>query len=135
MDDIVDKIDGFISNNRILIDEISLDEKFFDDVMELVLSLEPEQLNEEQTEKMVYILENMNFEEEDELEELRKATKSTSQEKQYYKQYARKNRMKIKLKRDKFKKSAEGKRRSVLKNKMAKSGKTPTGRKKVQYHK
>jgi hypothetical protein len=134
MNDIVDKIDGFISNNRILIGEISNDEEIFTRLMDFALSIEPEQLNDDQVEQISSILEDMDFEEDEEVEELRKATKSTSQERQYYKQYARKNRMKIKLKREKFKRSSEGRKREALKKKLAKSGKTPTGRKKVQYH-
>ena len=133
MNDIVDKIDGFISNSKVLVDEISNDSEIFTRLMDFALSIEPEQLNDDQVEQMASILEDMDFED-SEIDEI-KAKKSTSQEKQYYKQYARKNRMKIKLKREKFKKSAEGKRRDVLKKKLAKSGKTPTGRKKVQYHK
>jgi len=131
MNDIINKIDGFVSNSRIVADEITNDKEIFSRLMELTLSLEPEQLNDDQINQMVSILEDMDFEEE--VDEI-KAKRSTQKERQYYKQYARKNRIKIKLKREKFKKSAEGKRREVLKKRLAKSNKTPTGRKKVTYH-
>lgn len=131
MNNVIDKIDGFVSNSRIVADEITNDKEIFSRLMELTLSLEPEQLNDDQINQMVSILEDMDFEEE--VDEI-KAKRSTQKERQYYKQYARKNRIKIKLKREKFKKSAEGKRREVLKKRLAKSNKTPTGRKKVTYH-
>jgi len=114
-------------------EKVDLDEQLFNKMMDFIIELDENQLTEEQLDKVVDIIDNIDFEEE--ITELRRAKKTTMQKKLYARKYRKKNRQKIKMKKKKFQRSAEGKKRKRLAQRMSKAHKTPTGRRKVQYHK
>jgi hypothetical protein len=123
----------YIMGNIFPDQKIDLDEQLFNKMMDFIIELDENQLTEDQLDKVVDIIDNIDFEEE--ITEIRRAKKTSIQKKIYARKYRKKNRQKIKMKKKKFQRSAEGKKRKRLAQRMAKTHKTPTGRKKVQYHK
>lgn len=111
--------------------QIDLDEKLFNKMMDFIMNLDENQLSEDQLSEVVDILNDIDF---DEVSELKKAKRTPQQKKIYARKYRLKNRQKIKIKKKKFQRSAEGKKRARLTKQFARSNKTATGRRKVSYH-
>jgi len=122
----------YIMGNIFPEQKIDLDEQLFNKMMDFIIELDENQLTEDQINRVVDILDSIDFEEE--LTEIKRAKRTPMQKKLYARKYRKKNRQKIKMKRKKFKRSAEGKKRSRLAKRLAKTNKTPTGRRKVKYH-
>ena len=137
MHDVLEQVDNFLNEP---VEEEDIKQELFNRLASFILELEPDSLSDNQLDEVVEILDHLEFE--DELEEQQKtqrrpklAKKSDTKKKQYSRQYTRKNRALIKRKKLKFKRSGEGRKRGLLKKRMAKKFKTPTGRIKVRYHK
>jgi hypothetical protein len=139
MEDVLTKIDGAFIDKQI---EIQKSQELFDRMADLIVSIEPDSLSDEQLEEVINLLTDMEIEDEDEISEVIKGTvvrkyklasKSGTQEKAYARKYYRKNRIKIKRKKMLFKRSAEGRKRKRLMSRMIRQHKTPTGRRKVRY--
>lgn len=115
--------------------KIVSDEKVFEAMANFLVSLEPEQLNDEQLHKIADIFTEMKSEAEvEDMGEEVKARKSQINTKQYATKYYRLNKDKIKLKKDKLERSIKGQSRDRMKSIQAKIRKTPTGRHKVSYN-
>jgi len=112
--------------------DVVFDEEIFNRALDLIVGLEPEQLNDEQLEEVMSLLDDLKTE--DDITELRKSKRSAPEKRREARQYWRRNKQKIKLKRKKFRKSAEGRKRKRNRTRLAKSGRTAMGRRKVEYH-
>ena len=106
----------------------------FERVLNFIINLEPEQLTDEQLDEVVSIIDMLEFQGEDGISEVIRAKKSTAEKKREARQFWRRNKAKIKLRRKKFKLSAKGRKRKQLKKRMEKVNKTPLGRKRIQYN-
>lgn len=120
------------------------DDEIFEAMADFITSLDPEQLSEDQIETVLDILEEIEVEphihdvEDDDLDkgisEKRLAGRTKVKKRIQAKKYYKRNRSKIKKRIKKFKRSAAGKARKRKATRMAKAGRTATGRKKVRYH-
>lgn len=135
MHDVLEQVDSYLYEPE----EEDDSQEIFDKLVNFIIELEPDSLSDDQLEEVMDILDQLEFE--DELEEQQRkrrpklADKSSIKKRQYSRKYTRRNRMKIKRKRNLFKRSAKGRKRKVLKKRMAQRFKSPTGRVKVRYHK
>jgi len=134
MHDVLEQVDNFLN------EPVEEDDKqeIFNRVSNFILQLEPDSLSDDQLDEVVEILDQLEFDEEVEEQQKRRprlAKKSSVKKKQYSRQYTRRNRAQIKRKRSLFKRSSEGRKRALLKKRMALKFRTPTDRVKVRYHK
>lgn len=136
MHDVLEQVDNFLNEP---VEEEDIKQELFNRLASFILQLEPDSLSDNQLDEVVDILDQLEFD--DEIEEQQKkrrprlAKKSDIKKRQYSRQYTRKNRALIRRKKLKFKRSGEGRKRGLLKKRMALKFKTPTGRIKVRYHK
>jgi hypothetical protein len=112
--------------------DIVADEKVFEEMANFLLTLEPEQLNDIQLQKMIDIFSEMQAEAE--MDEEIKADRSSIKAKQYAGKYYRNKKVTIKSKKKKLERSIKGKSRETMKPILAKGRKTPTKRHKVEYN-
>lgn len=113
--------------------EIKSDEKIFAEMANFLISIEPDQLTDDQLQKMVEIFTNMESEA-DQIEEEIKAGKETKTKKMYAASYYRGKKQTIKKKKVELKRSLKGKTRERMEPIMLRGRKTPTGRHKVTYN-
>ena len=123
---ILEQIDDYISEI-----DVDLDEELFDRMVDFIVSLDPDQLSEEQLEIVMDIIEDFEFEDQEDVEEnmseVRYLKKTTRKERREAKIYRRKNKAKIKAwrRRNKAKlkrakktgRGLTGKRRGLFKRK------------------
>lgn len=132
MHDVLEQVDNFLNEPV----EEDNKQELFNRIANFILQLEPDSLSDDQLDEVVDILEQLEFD--DELEEQTQrptlAKRSSVKKRQRSRQSTRSNRGKIKRKRIQFKRSAEGRKRSLLKKRMEIRLKTPTGQKKKRYH-
>ena len=129
MIDILEQIDVLVMQPDL---KIKSNDELFDKMANLIIGLDPENLDDRQLDKVLEIISD--FEDSEELEEEVKAKKTTVTKKQYASKYYRKNKKKVKKKKVELERSITGKTRERMKPIMAKGRKTPTGRYKVSYH-
>ena len=129
MKEVIEQIDTVLGNASIT---WQTDELLFNKMADFISNLNPEILTDPEIEKAIEIIDD--FKDEDEVDEIRLAKKSVVDKKQYSKRYYRKNKTKIQRNKSKFKKSAEGRKRSTFAKTHKTSGVTATGRRKVKYH-
>lgn len=124
------------------------DDSLFERMADLIMTLEPEVLSDDQLDDTLSIIEDIDyigsedddlndvsFKDEDEnIDEIKLAKKTSQKSRMKSKRYYQKNRSKIKMKKKKLAKSSVGKMRKRKSAIMAKSGKTASGRKMVKYH-
>ncbi len=116
--------------------DYSFDEEMFDRMANFIVNLDPDKLNDDQLEKVINMIEDLEPEVE-EIEELRKpklAQRTPATKNQYSKKWYRKNRTHVKRRKAKFRRSSEGRKRANKRERLSRQGRTPTGRKKVRYH-
>ena len=129
----------FYTNNDMY--SFKTDDEIFEAMADFITSLDPDQLNDDQIDNVLNILDEIEVDpymhdpEDDDLDEKRLAKKTKVKDKLQAKKYYKKNKQKIKKRKKKFKKSAEGRQRKKKSERMAKAGRTATGRKKVSYRK
>jgi len=126
MSDILEAIEDFTEDD--------IDEKIFDRAINFCLSLDPEILTDKQLEDLSNIILSIEQSADDDIQELKRAKKSLATIKQYARSYARKNRISLKAKKKKIARSADGRKRARAKDRMARAGKTPSGRRKILYN-
>ena len=124
--------------------DVDYDESLFDEMVEFILTLEPNQLTDEQNEAIIDLYEDFEIasgedgdeddDEDEDIEERRLAKRTKAGSRRKAKAYYRRHKSKIKRRKKKFKRSAKGKKRKRMTKLKAKSGRTATGRKKVRYH-
>lgn len=127
---ILESIDDYIQDLSNL--DVQFDSELFQRALDLIVGLEPEQLTDDQLEEVIFILDDIETEED--LTELRLSKRSSPEKKREARKYWRTNKVKIKVRRKKFKRSAEGRKRKRMKKRLLSVNKTPTGRRKVRYH-
>ena len=132
MIDILEAIDNYIPDVASL--DVQYDEELFERLLNFVIELEPEQLDDEQLYTIESILDELEMFGEDGVSEVRRSKRSSPEKRRKSRQFYRRNKQKIKIRRRKFKLSAAGRKKKRLTKMMAKSGKTSTGRRKVRYH-
>jgi len=132
MTDILEAITDYIPDIASL--DVQYDEELFERLLDFVIALDPEQLNDIQLDNVTSMLDDLEMYGEDGVSELRLSRRSSAEKKRQSRQYWRRNKQKIKLRRKKFKRSAEGRKKKRLTKIKARSGKTATGRRKVRYH-
>jgi len=113
--------------------EIKSDEQVFASMANFLIGIDPDQLTDDQLQKMVEIFTNMESEA-DQIEEEIKAKKETKTKKMYAAGYYAKKKNDIKQKKVELERSLEGKKRERMKPIMLKGRKTPMGRHKVTYN-
>lgn len=117
--------------------DYGVDEELFDEMINFILNLDPEQLTIEQVEKVIDIIERIeilaNPGEENTFEAMI-AKKTVASKKQYSRSWYRRNKSKIEARKEKFKKSAEYKKRKRAKKSKEKANQTATGRPKRRYN-
>ena len=114
--------------------DFNYDEALFNKMADFIMELEPEQLTDNQADKVMEIITDIEVDVEDIDESTPKTKKTLASKGQYGRQYYRRNKVKVKARKEKFENSAEAKKRKRKKKIMDKSDRTPTGRNKVRYN-
>ena len=114
------------------------DQKLFDKMANFIINLEPERLEDNQVEEIINIINDIETEiETEDIQELKNpklAKRTIASKNQASKKWYRANRTKIKRRKQKFRRSSEGRKREKSKERLSRQGRTSTGRKKVRYH-
>lgn len=126
---VTEQIDFMIANPTL---KLVSDEAVFAEMANLLMTLEPDQLTNEQIDDMLDIIEKMRTEAE--VEEEIKAKKSSFRAKKYAQKYYSDNKKKIKAKKKQLEKSTQGYIRAKMTPYNAKKDQTPTGRKRRSYN-
>jgi hypothetical protein len=141
-----DKIDDVLEQEAYILpkkeyiepeDDDGFDEEMFYRMADFIINLDPEQLSDDQLEVAMAIIDDFDAYEDENVQELRKprlAKRTPATKNQYSKKWYRKNRTHVKRRKKKFRRSAEGRKRDNKRERLARQGKTATGRKKVRYH-
>lgn len=127
---IIEQIDTILGNPTIQWDT---DENLFMKMADFITNLDPEILDDKQIQEVMDIIELLDVPDED-VEEAKLAGKSSTNKKNYSRRYTRKNKIKIDSTKEKFKKSAEGKKRKRNKSRLSTLNLTPTKQRTTKYH-
>jgi hypothetical protein len=137
IDDILEQEDNILSKDDTKVkSEFSFDEQMFSKMANFIINLNPDSLNDGQVQEVINMIEKLELEDED-IQEVKKpklARRTLATKNQASKKWYRKNRTNIKRRKARFKRSSEGRKRLMKKERLARQGRTPTGRKKVRYH-
>jgi hypothetical protein len=122
--------------------DFSFDEKIFSKMANFIINLEPENLSDSQLEYVINMIEMLEVENDDiDNEDIKEgegnpklAKRSLSTKNQSSKIWYRKNRNKIKKRKERLKRSSQGRKRIISKDRLERQGRTPTGRRNVKYH-
>lgn len=140
IDDILEQEDFILPKREIIEEDYSFDEDIFSRMADFIINLDPDKLSDSQLDSAMSIIDELGEDEEDYEEEIQElktpklARRTSSTKNQYSKKWYRINRAKIKKRKAKFRRSAEGRKRQKARMRLARQGKTATGRKKVRYH-
>ena len=137
IDDILEQEDKILPKDGTKVNtEFVFDEKMFDKMANFIINLDPDSLTDEQVENVIKLIEKLEVEidEVDEVRNPRLAKRTLAGKNQYSKKWYRKNRTRIKRRKAKFRRSSEGRKRMKSKERLARQGRTATGRRKVRYH-
>jgi hypothetical protein len=114
--------------------EWTFDEKLFNKMANFIINLDPDKLTDSQLEGVINMIDNLEMEIQ-ELQEKRLAQKTKLSKNQYSKKWYRANKTEIKRRKEKFKRSSEGRKRIKMKKRNDRIGRTATGRSKLEYNK
>ena len=142
-DRVLDQLDTLLggrNDNGMFGNKPVFEEEMFDKMYDFIVSLEPDQLTEEQADDVMSIIEEIEIEyegvnedDEDDLDEApKRVKKDRSAARKRAKSY-RRNKSKRKRAAKKYKKSAKGKMMSKKAKRMGKRGKTATGKRKRTF--
>jgi hypothetical protein len=140
IDDILEQEDKMLPKDSTKVSlDFSFDERMFSKMANFIINLDPDSLNDTQVQEVINMIEKLELEndEEEDIKEVRKprlAKRTTATKNQASKKWYRANRTRIKRRKAKFRRSSEGRKRANKKERLAKQGRTPTGRRKVRYH-
>jgi hypothetical protein len=140
IDDILEQEDKMLPKDSTKVSlDFSFDERMFSKMANFIINLDPDSLNDTQVQEVINMIEKLELEndEEEDIKEVRKprlAKRTTATKNQASKKWYRANRTRIKRRKAKFRRSSEGRKRANKKERLAKQGRTPTGRKRVRYH-
>lgn len=115
------------------------DQMMFNRMVNFLLDLDHDKLTVEQLDNLIKIVDKIeflggDFEEVKERKIYKRAKKSSASTRQYARNYYSKNKGKLKRRKTKIERSVDGKKRKKNKDKMAKMGKSPSGRNKIIYN-
>jgi hypothetical protein len=137
---ILNKLDTLLGNRNndgLYGNKPLFEEEMFERMFGLLTSLDPEQLSEEQAGEVMSIVEDVELEydgiDEEELDEIQRVRHDVvglRKERKYY----RKNKAALRREALRYKKSSRGRLMAKKAAKMAKLGKTATGRRKRMYY-
>jgi hypothetical protein len=141
--ELFDKIDEILEQEDMVLPkgstkvktEFTFDEKLFNKMANFIINLDPDKLSNAQLEGVINMIDGLEIEVDNIQEREGHAKKSTLSKNQYSKKWYSANKTEIKRRKQKFKRSAEGRKRMKHKQINARRGKTATGRNKVQYNK
>lgn len=135
--DVLEQLNGILG---IKLNNIDGDQYIFDRMAHFIMDLDPGQLTDEELEKAVSIINQMDIEpdmigvEEQATAPVRRSGRTSPDKKQYMKQYYRQNKGKIKRRKRRLERSAEYRKRMRSKDRLARANRTPTGKRKVRYN-
>jgi len=125
---IIEQIDTILGNPTIQWDT---DENLFMKMADFIIDLDPEMLDDKQIQEVMDIIDLLDV---PDVTEVKLAGKSSTDKKNYSRRYTRKNKTKIQSTKEKFKKSAEGKKRKRNKKRLSNHNLTPTKQRTTKYH-
>ncbi len=134
--DIIEQIEDFVGTPHLQFDD---SKEMFDRMADFITGLEPDNLTDDQLQKVMEIINDLQVED-DETDEIDmqevvtvKADPSSHQEKSYARKYYEKNQLKIRKKAKILKRSSEGRKRRRMKPINLKKNKSRTGRPKRDH--
>ena len=141
--ELFDKIDEILEQEDMVLPkgstkvktEFTFDEKLFNKMANFIINLDPDKLTDTQLEGVINMIDGLQIELDDLQEKEGMAKKSTLSKNQYSKKWYRSNKTEIKRRKQKFRRSSEGRKRAKMRRLNSRRGKTATGRNKVQYNK
>lgn len=138
IDDILEQEDNILPKKKELEKiDFSFDEKIFSRMADFIINLDPDSLEDDQVETVIDLIDDLEMDAEEDIQEVKNpklAKRTPATKNQYSKKWYRKNRIEIKRRKAKFKRSAEGRKRINKRERLARQGRTATGRRKVRYH-
>jgi len=137
IDDILEQENNILPKGKTKVDtSFSFDEKIFSKMANFIINLEPDKLTDSQIEEVIDMIEKLEVEVEDIQEEgnPKLARMSTSTKNQASKKWYSTNKTQIKKRKERLKRSSEGRKRLRTKERLESQGRTSTGRRKVKYH-
>lgn len=109
-------------------------DELFGRMAEFIMSLDPEMLSDDELEEAISILQEIEIAFGENIEEAKLAKNAGATKKSYARKWYRMKKNDIKKGKERLKRSSEGRKRLRIKDRLAKSKRTPTGRKKVRYN-
>jgi len=138
IDDILEQEIHILPKDSKVKTEFSFDEMLFNRMANFIINLDPDSLSEDQVQEIIDMIEELEVEfDEEGIEEIktpRLAKRTAANKNQYSKKWYRTNKNSIKRRKAKMARSSQGRKRAIKKGRMARIGKTATGRRKVRYH-
>lgn len=138
IDDVLEQEDYILPKREIPEEDFTFDETIFSKMANFIINLDPDKLSDSQLETAINIIEEFeNKFDDEEIQEVktpRLANKTPATKNQYSKRWYRTNKVEIKRRKAKMKRSAEGRKRRKAAPRLARQGLTPTKRKRVRYH-
>jgi len=139
IDDILEQEDHILPKGSTKVNtEFSFDELLFNKMANFIINLDPDSLSDDQLQEIIDMIEELEVEfDEEGIEEIktpRLAKRTAANKNQYSKKWYRTNKNSIKRRKAKMARSSQGRKRAIKKGRMARIGKTATGRRKVRYH-
>jgi hypothetical protein len=135
IDDILDQEDKILPAVPDVELDFTFEEQLFEKIANFIINLDPDTLSDDQVLQVLEMLDELEVEDVDEVRKVSRFARRTPQSKnQYSKKWYRKNRTAIKRRKAKFRRSAQGRKRLKAKERLERTGRTATGRKKVKYH-
>lgn len=134
IEDILEQEDYILPKDTTPKVDYSFDEELFFKLADFIINLDPEKLSDSQVESVLEIIDELEDEDIQEVRTPKLAKRASAMKNQYSKKWYRKNRAEIKRRKKKFRRSSEGRKRGKARERLARQGRTATGRKKVRYH-
>lgn len=141
IDDILEQEDNVLPKKSTKVKlGFSFDERMFSKMANFIINLDPDDLSDSQVQEVINMIEKLEAEsgeETEDVQEVRKpklAKRTAATKNQASKKWYRANKTQIRRRKAKFRRSSEGRKRKQAKERLARQGRTPTGRRKVRYH-
>lgn len=142
--DLFDKIDDIMEQEDHILPkkdipkklDMTFDEGIFNKMANFIIKLNPDMLSDSQLEFVINMIEDFEIEvnKEDIKEASRLSNRSTVGKNNASKKWYRENKTEIKQRKEKLKRTFNGRKKERSKERLEKTGKTPGGRKKSRYH-
>ena len=129
IDDVLE-LEDYILPKKEQVEETTFDERILSRMTNFIFNLDTDTLSDEQVYEVMDIIKNIELI----AEGNRLARKSLLGKNQSSKKWYRQNKKSIKNRKERFIRSAEGRKRSKNKGRLDRIGRTPTGRRNVKYN-